>query len=123
MDAESQLLADKDAEIARLKGDLVEADSETAHFRKKYQQLKKLNEMTDEQVVMDLKAEIERLKLVLADYEDADKFKNARLKEYYSLITELANALAGMKPISSSSPIISEMEKEKLIQRAREATK
>ena len=44
-------------------------------------------------------------------------------EEDKALITELCDALAGMKPISSSSPVISELEKEKLIQRAREATR
>lgn len=48
MDAELQLLKKKDAEIQRLK-------AENAR-------LKLLNLMTDEQVVMDLKAEIELLK-------------------------------------------------------------
>jgi hypothetical protein len=48
------------------------------------------------------------------------KTEITRLK---TLITELCYALAGMKPISSNSPVTSEMEKEKLIHRAREATK
>ena len=45
-------------------------------------------------------AEIERLKLVLADFEDADKFKNSKLKEQFeeiarlkALITELCDSV------------------------------
>ena len=63
-----------------------------------------------------LYAEIERLKEENAHFAWRDKDKD-------KLITELADALAGMKPISSSSPITSELEKEKLIHRAREATR
>jgi hypothetical protein len=48
-------------------------------------------------------------------------FRQVKAKD--NLINELADALAGMKPISSSSPITSELEKERLVQRAREATR
>ena len=61
-------------------------------------------------------AEIERLK-------ESAKYDSFLREKYRALITELCDALAGMKPISSSSPVISELEKEKLIQRAREATR
>ena len=84
-----------------------------------------------------LYAEIERLKNIVrateVERDAADKIcetlreENAhfawRDKDKDKLITELADALAGMKPISSSSPITSELEKEKLIHRAREATR
>jgi hypothetical protein len=48
-------------------------------------------------------------------------FRQVKAKD--NLINELADALAGMKPISSSSPITSELEKESLVQRAREAAR
>jgi hypothetical protein len=55
--------------------------------------------------------------------EIADGQKDAEIERLKELITELADALEGMKPISSMSPVTSELEKEKLLQRAREATR
>ena len=83
------------------KEDLRDANAEIAR-------LKKWNLMTDEQVVMDLKAEIEQLTAILDNEHAEMRIKNV-------LITELADALDSW---SQHSPITWT-----LIQRAREAAK
>ena len=91
---ESQFkVGDRDAEIERLKGENA--------------RLKQLNLMTDEQVVMALSAEIERLKDILDNEHAEMRIKNV-------LITECADALEKANPTDRYKT---------LIQRAREATK
>ena len=68
--------------------------------------VKKWNLMTDEQVVMDLKSEIERLKAILDNEQAEMRIKNV-------LITELCDALN-----HPNLPLFSDLRR-----RAREATK
>jgi hypothetical protein len=68
-----QAFAEKDAEIARLKklnvdlfNDLKESQFKVGDRDAEIARLKQFNLMTDEQVVMDLKAEVKRLKALLS---------------------------------------------------------
>jgi protein subunit release factor A len=106
-------LAEKDAEIERWKvqheemllkhareqhtalSTLDEAMKEIERLKDKIRGLEKLNQMTDEEVVMELKAEIERLKALLA--RAADALDNPRagseaMDDDFDLIIELRKA-------------------------------
>ena len=108
MDTESQLLADKDAEIERLELKLANTRDDSQDKDAEIARLKKWNLMTDEQVVMDLKAEIEQLKAILDNEHAEMRIKNV-------LITELADAL--------ELPFEEWIDQSDLVQRAREATR
>ena len=113
------------AEIERLKAELkkrpgtrycelqdeayTEAMDEIKRKDAELERLKQLNLMTDEQVVMDLKAEIERLKAILDNEHAEMRIKNV-------LITELAEWC-------SHDPESITDHGRALLQRAREATR
>jgi hypothetical protein len=72
-----QAFAEKDAEIARIKklnvdlfNDLRESQFKVGDRDAEIARLKQFNLMTDEQVVMDLKAEIEQLKQKIKEQEE-----------------------------------------------------
>ena len=84
---------------------IAEAMDEIERLKAENARLKQLNLMTDEQVVMDLKAKIAQLKAVLDNEHAEMRIKNV-------LITELTHAVEYYTP-----------DWQELLQRAREATK
>lgn len=133
MDAESQLLADKDAEIERLKALVKHWSDAASKYEHKIVLLNKLNLMTDEQVVMDLKEQVERLKEVIASdkrdfrtlFEDR-KMDLQTIRMQKGLITELADALVYWQDATNYDDQTMEARVQadlKLAQRAREVAK
>jgi DNA repair exonuclease SbcCD ATPase subunit len=90
-------------EIAQCYEDIRTRDAEIERLKDKIRGLEKLNQMTDEEAVMELKAEIERLKTLLTRAADAleEEFGSPDAPEYgvkgpvHELIAELRKAASG----------------------------
>ncbi len=105
------------AEVERLKEAFDTVADQLCGSETKLRQLEKLNQMTDERVVLELKAEIEGLK---KDLENQTRLAGSYLAKLFAcqaLITELSDALDEHTDFEFRNEV------DGLIQRAREATK